>query len=102
MHWFAEHATKSIKYQFTKFGRLSARDPMEGAKNYFEVLLSISKRSYQKKTSNAMKRRKRVKCLICDFGCTALAEYALNLFNINLPNFVGSLQQTLRKDEKLF
>ena len=30
--WLAEHAPKSVKYRFTKFGRLTGREPNEVAK----------------------------------------------------------------------
>ena len=32
VHWLAEHTPKCVKYQFTKLGWLTARDPKEGAK----------------------------------------------------------------------
>ena len=32
VHWLPKHAPKAIKYRFTKFGRLTIRDPREGGK----------------------------------------------------------------------
>ena len=32
VYWLEEHASKSGQYRFTKFGRLTGRDPNEGAK----------------------------------------------------------------------
>ena len=35
VHWLAKHAPNSVQYEFTKLGRLTAVDPKEGAKNYW-------------------------------------------------------------------
>ena len=38
VHWLADHAPKSVKNRFYKFGRLTVRDPMEGAKIILKLL----------------------------------------------------------------
>ena len=40
--------------------------------------------------------------MLADFECTGWQSLLQNLFITNLPNLIGWLQQTLRKEQKLF
>ena len=62
MQCLAKHAPKSTKYQFTKFGPRTARDPKEG------VTLSNSKANFKKKPRGLSNREKLRECLVFDSG----------------------------------
>ena len=48
MHWLADHAPKSGKYVFTKFGWLTGRDPSEGVKVILNLHFLIRRRVLRK------------------------------------------------------
>ena len=102
VHWLAEQAQKSVQYQFTKLGRMTATYFKEGVKIIWKFVFLSRKQVIRKKQTIVWKEENKPKCLMCNFGCTGWHGTPQNLFNINLPNLVGWLQQTLRKEQKLF
>ena len=60
VNWLPEHASTFAKYQFTKFGWLTARDSSDVAKKVFAVTLSNSKVNFKKKLGRTAKQRKTV------------------------------------------
>ena len=48
-HWLAEHTPKSVEYEFTKLGRLTARDPKEGVKVVLKFFFLSRKQASRKK-----------------------------------------------------
>ena len=100
VHWLAEHSPKSGKYRLTKLGRLTGRDPEE--RDYsFEITLSNSKMNFNEKPNSTTPPRAVRKWLIFDSGCTGWQSMLQNLENIDLLNFVGWLEETLRKEQNL-
>ena len=69
VHWLAEHAQNSVKYRFTKFGRLTGRDPSEGAKIILNLPFLTWRRVLRKKQGGLLNREKLRGCLIFDSGC---------------------------------
>ena len=102
VHRLAEHAPRSVQYQFTNLGRLTATDPWKGAKIILKLLILTRRPALRKNHGGPSNRVKPRQCLIFDSGCTGSQSMPQNVFNINLPNLVGSLQVTLRKEQKLF
>ena len=101
-HWLAEHAPKSVKYRFSKFGRLTATDHTEGAKIILNLFFQ-SPRGVLIKHQRALSNTENWwKWLIFDSGCTGWQSTPQNLLNINLANLVGWLQDTIGKEGKLF
>ena len=49
LHWLAEQAPKSVEYEFTKLGRLTARDPKKGAKVILKFFFLSRKQVLRKK-----------------------------------------------------
>ena len=70
VHYLAEHAPKSVEYQFTKLGGLIPRDPKEEIKIILKFFFVTWKRVFRKKQGALWKKRKRAKSLIFDFLCT--------------------------------
>ena len=61
VHWLTEHAPKSAKYQFTKFGRLTVRGPKARAKPFEgEILrlLFLTRRRVFRKTKEDYQTKK--------------------------------------------
>ena len=58
MHWLAEHAPKSGKYRFTKFGQLTGRDPKEEAKTISKLLFSTRRPVLRKNKEHYGKKKK--------------------------------------------
>ena len=56
MQFFAEHAPKSTKYQFTKFGPLTARDPKEDAIIILKLLF-LTRQQLLTKNQRALSNR---------------------------------------------
>ena len=88
MHWLAEHAPKSGKYRFTKFGQLTGRDPREEAKTISELLFLTRRPVLRKKQRALWKEEKKRKRFIFDFGSTGWQSTPQNLVNIDSPNLV--------------
>ena len=71
MHWLAEHAPKYAKYQFTKLGPLTVRDPKEGAKIILKLFfltqlsncffLTLSEQVFKKKKTKKQKTKNKTK-----------------------------------------
>ena len=101
VQWLAEHVPTSAKYQFTDFGWLTPRDPSEGA-NIILQLLFLTRMPILKKIKELSNREKLRECLIFDFGCSGWQSTPQNLLNIDLPNLVGWLDESLLKEQKLF
>ena len=93
---------KSVQYPFTKFGRMNATDPKKGAKIILKLLILTWRPALRKNQGGPSNREKLRECFILDSGCTGWQNTPQNLLNINLPNLVGWLQETLRKEQKLF
>ena len=90
VHWLAEHAPISATCQFTKLTGLTVGNAGEGAKNYYLTIIII----LLYKTENGRK------WLIFDSVCTGSQSIPQNLVNIDLPNLVGWLKETLSKEQK--
>ena len=91
VHWLAEHAPKYAQYQFTRFVRLTVRDPKEGAKIILKLLFVTRKRVLIKNQRTLSNKEKLRKWLIFDSGCTGWQSTPQNLLNINLLNLVAWL-----------
>ena len=61
VHWLAEHAPNSAKYQFIKFGRMTVKYPKKGAKIILKLLFLMSKASFKEKTKRTIQQRKLAK-----------------------------------------
>ena len=101
-HWLAETAPKWAKDQFNKLLQLDRRYIAKKAKIILTLVFPIWRQAFPKKQKGTNKRRKLSKRLKFDSGCAGWDSMPQNLFNINLPNFVGLLQGTLAKEQKLF
>ena len=100
---FVEQAPKSVKCILTKFGLLTGKDSSKGVNIILQFTLSSSGGEILRKNQwGLLKREKLHECFIFDSGCHSWESISLNLFNINLPNLVGWLQETLRNGQKLF
>ena len=55
----AEHAPKSVKYQFTKFGRLAERNFSEGAKTILKLLF-LTRRRVLRRSQRALSNREKL------------------------------------------
>ena len=99
--WLVEHAPKSVKHQFNKLGWLTTTDPKKVGKLILKWLFLTRSPALTMKQRALWAEEKEQKCLIFDFGCTVWQSTPQNLFKINLRNLVSSLQQTLRKEQKL-
>ena len=77
VHWLAEHAPKSVKYQFTKPGVVTSRDTKEGAKIISKWHFPTRWQVFKKKQST-IKRRKTAKMPYIWFWVHWLAEHAPN------------------------
>ena len=88
----------SGKYRFTKLGQLTERDPKEGAKIILRLLFLTRRWVLIKKPHREHWR----KWLIFYFVCTGFQSTPQNLVNIDLPDLVGWLEETLRKEQNLF
>ena len=97
-----EHTTKSVQYQFTKLGRLIATDLKKTSKIILKQLVLIRRTVLRRNEGRPSNREKLRECLLFDSEYTGWQSTPQNLFNSNSPNLISSLQQTLRKDEKLF
>ena len=88
VRWFAEHASTSAKYQFTKFGRMTARDPKEGVKIILNFFFLTRKRVFRKKPKSTMKRRKRAKIFYIWFWVHWLPDHAPKSGKYQFAKFV--------------
>ena len=63
MHWLAEHAPKYAKYQLTKLGPLTVRDPNEGAKIILKLffLTQLSNCFFLTLTEQVFKKQNKTK-----------------------------------------
>ena len=102
VHWLADHARKTDRYRFSKFARLTGIDPKEGAKIILKFLFVTRRWVFIKKERAIRKEEKRRKSLIFDFGCIGCQSMPQHLVNINLPNMVCQLQETLVQEQNLF
>ena len=59
MHWLVGHAPESVKYKFTKFGRLSVTDHREGAKITLKSFF-LSSRRVLIKNKRALSRAQKI------------------------------------------
>ena len=64
----ADHTPESIKYLFTKLGRLTVRHPKEGAEILLKLLFLTLRPVLRKKQRALLKEKKEPKCLIFDLG----------------------------------
>ena len=102
VHCLAEHSLKFVKYQFTRFFWLTGRNFSEETK-FILKLFSLTWRRVLRKTQWGLSNREKLReCLIFDSGCTGCQSTPQNQLNINLPNLVHWLQETLGKEQKLF
>ena len=76
LHWLTEHAPKSVKYRFTKFGRLTLRDHKEGAKIILKLFFLTSRRVLIKNQRALSNTEKLVKMAYIWFWLHWLAEHA--------------------------
>lgn len=97
MHWSAEHAPKSTKYQLNQFGWLNARNLSEAAKIILKLLFLTERLVLRKNQKGLSNREKLRKCPAFGSWCTCRQSKAQKLLSINLP----ILQETLRKEQKL-
>ena len=80
---------KSVKYRSTKFGRLTGRDPKEGAKIILQLLF-LARRRVLVKNKRALSHSEHWrKWFVFDSGCTGWQSRPPNLVNIDLPNLVS-------------
>ena len=87
VYWLAKHAPKSVKYQFTKLGRLTAKRLWGRSKNYFEFLFCNLKASFQKIKKSTMSRSKRSKMFYIWLWVHSLPENAPTSAKYHLTNF---------------
>ena len=97
VHWLAEHAPKSTKYQLNQFGRLNARNLREAAKIILKLIFLTERLVLRKNQKGLSNREKLRECPTFGSWCTCRQSKAQNLLSINLP----ILQETLRKEQKL-
>ena len=102
VHWLVGHAPESVKYKFTKFGRLSVTDHREGAKITLKSFFLSSRRVLIKNKRALSNTENWWKWLIFDSGCSNWQSTPQNLLNIDLANLVSWLQKTIEKEQKLF
>ena len=81
---------------------MNATGPKKGAKIILKLLNLTWRPALRKNQGGPSNREKLRECFILDSGCTGWQNTPQNLLNINLPNLVGWLQETLRKEQKLF
>ena len=81
---------------------MNATGPKKGAKIILKLLILTWRPALRKNQGGPSNREKLRECFILDSGCTGWQNTPQNLLNINLPNLVGWLQETLRKEQKLF
>ena len=60
MQWLAERTLKSPKYQFTKFGRPTARNLSEKAKNILKLLFLTRTRDLRKNQRAPLSKREKL------------------------------------------
>ena len=104
--WFwvyqlVEHTPKFVQYQFTKLGRLTASDTKKRAKIILKLFILTRRLAFRRNEGGSSNREKLRECLIFDCGCTGSQSTPQNLLNINLPNLVGYLQETLWKEQRI-
>ena len=87
VYWLAKHAPKSVKYQFTKLGRLTAKRLWGRSKNYFEFLFCNLKASFQKIKKSTMSRSKRSKMFYIWLWVHSLPENAPTSAKYHFTNF---------------
>ena len=58
VHWLVEYAPKSGKHRFTKSGRLTPRDPKEGAKIILKLLFLTQRPILRRRPERTAKQRK--------------------------------------------
>ena len=93
---------KSARCKFTRFTELTVRNPREGAKIIFKILCLSLRRVLLKNQRGIWNNENERKRLIFDSGCAAWQSTPQTLENIDLPNLVGCLEDTLWKEQKLF
>ena len=84
VHYFAEQAPKPPKYQFTKFGRRTERNPKEGAKLILKLFFP-RKQFFRKKQRTLWKEQKEPKCLTFDLSALVARAGQKILLHISLP-----------------
>ena len=89
VHWLAEHAPNSAKYQFIKFGRMTVKYPKKGAKIILKLLFLSRRRVLKKKQRELSNRENWQKWLTFDSGCTGWDSTPQSLLSIDLPNLVS-------------
>ena len=83
VHWLAEHAPKSLKYRFTKFGQLAGRSPSEGVKIVLNLQFLAWGRVLRKNQGGLLNKEKLHGCLIFDSGCTGWQSTPQSMVNID-------------------
>ena len=100
VHQFAEHATKSVKNQFTKLGRMTLTDSNKKAKIILKLLI-LSRTTVLRRNQGGPSNKENLwEFHVFDSGCTDWQSTPQNLLNIKLPNLVGCLQEMLWKEQK--
>ena len=95
VHWLAEDTPKSVKYQFTKFVWLTARNLSEEAKIIFEATISNLKVSFKKKPKSTIQQRKLAKMTYVWFRWIGWYSTPLNLLNMDFKNLFAWIEGTL-------
>ena len=95
VHWLAEDTPKSVKYQFTKFVWLTARNLSEEAKIIFEATISNLKVSFKKKPKSTIQQRKLAKMTYVWFRWIGWYSTPLNLLNLDFKNLFAWIEGTL-------
>ena len=93
---------KSVQYQFTKLGRVTATDPKKGANIILKLIILTRRPALRKNQGGQSNREKLREWLVSDPGYTGWQSALQNLLNINLLNLVCWFHETLRKEQKLF
>ena len=81
---------------------LTVRNSREGARIIFKILFLSPQRVLLKNQRALSSTENGRKWLLFDSGCSGWQSTPENLVNIDLPNLVGWLQDTLWKEQKLF
>ena len=102
LHWFAEHTPKSVKYTFTKVGRLTGWDPKEVAKITLRLHF-LTGRWVLRKIQRALPHREHWwKWPIFYSGCAGWKSMVENMVNIYVFTKSGPLTGRDYSEEKSF
>ena len=102
MHWFAEHAPKSLKYQIIKFGRLNATNFSEVAKIILKLHFFTRVRVLRKNKEDYQTKKNCDNVLYLILGATGWQNTPENLLNINLPNLSADCKRPSGRSKNYF